>query len=387
MHAYAGRARLPEPERSLAEAYQARLSGDPERARALLETLLQDHPDEPDALTVLTDMAMRRGDWAGAERYGARGRRPVDRYNTFVVQTAQGHFDAAQHTVQVMSTAPGAGAFEFRLQGELAGARGRYVVAEPLLWQSYRTATDSRGNRAGALATLAEVAEVQGHIGTAIGLLERDVQEGALPPDVVIGRLLWIARLETQYRADTTGALARTRRALASHEWRSLPDVDRPYVGMADAFRGAGDTAQARRLLTEQQAVVTDTTSARWRAGLAARRELDGDYAGAARILTNGLGNPWPECPSCGMYPIADAWDKAGRPDSALAWYHRALATPGSRQLAADAQWRGRALRRVAELEIAAGDSDLAQRTARQLAVLWATADSGLRLAGQLPVK
>lgn len=378
MHAYAGRARLPEPERSLAEAYEARLSGDPERTRALLETLLQDYPDEPDALTVLTDMAMHRGEWAEAERYGVRGRRPVDRYNTFVVQAAQGHFDAAEHTLQVMSTARGAGAFEFRLEGELAGARGRYAAAESLLWQSYRTATDSRGNRAGALATLAEVAEVQGHIGTAIGLLERDLQEGALPPDVVIGRLLWIARLETQYRADTTGALARTRRALASHEWRLLPDVDRPYVGMADAFRGAGDTAQARRLLTEQQAVVTDTTSARWRAGVVARHELDGDYAGAARILTGGLGDPWPECPSCGMYPIADAWDRAGRSDSALAWYHRALATPGSRQLAADAQWRGRALRRVSELAGRSENTALADSARRTLLGLWATADTGL---------
>lgn len=378
MHAYAGRARLPEPERSLAEAYQARLSGDPERARALLETLLQDHPDEPDALTVLTDMAMRRGDWAGAERYGARGRRPVDRYNTFVVQAAQGHFDAAEHTVQVMSTAPGAGAFEFRLQGELAGARGRFAAAESLLWRSYRAAIDSRGNRAGALATLAEVAEVQGHIGTAIGLLERDLQEGALPPDVVIGRLLWIARLETQYRADTTGALARTRRALASPEWHSLPDVDRPYVGMADAFRGAGDTAQARRLLTEQQAAVTDTTSARWRAGLVARHELDADFAGAAKLLTAGLAKPWPECPSCGMYPIADAWDRAGRSDSALAWYQRALATPGSRQLAADAQWRGRALRRVSELAGQSENTALADSARRTLFGLWATADTGL---------
>ncbi|HKV70082.1 MAG TPA: BTAD domain-containing putative transcriptional regulator, partial [Gemmatimonadales bacterium] len=381
MHAYAGRARLPEPERSLAEAYQARLSGDPERGRALLETLLQDHPDEPDALTVLTDMAMRRGDWAGAERYGARGRRPVDRYNTFVVQAAQGHFDAAEHTVRVMSSAPGAGAFEFRLQGELAGARGRYAAAESLLWRSYRAATDSRGNRAGALATLAEVAEVQGHIGTAIGLLERDLQEGALPPDVVIGRLLWIARLETQYRADTTGAVARTRRALASHEWHSLPDVDRPFIGMADAFRQAGDTAQARRLLTEQQAVVTDTTSTRWRAGVVARHELDGDYAGAARILTAGLTKPWPECPSCGMYPIADAWDRAGRSDSALAWYHRALATPGSRRLAADAQWRGRALRRVSELAGQAGNAALADSARRALFGLWATADTGLLTA------
>ena len=378
--AYALRARLPEPERSLVEASEARASGDPERARALLETLLHYHPDEPEAITVLTDMAMRRADWAEAERLGIRGRRPVDRYNTFVVQVAQGHFDAAQQTLHLMAVpSSGAGAFDFRLGGELAAARGTYAVAESLLWQSYRAATTSRGNRAGALATLALVAEVQGHIRSSIQLLERDRgEQPPLPADVEMGRTLWIARLLVQYRADTAGAFVRAQQTLMSRAWRSLAAVDRPYVPLADVFRRTGHLSQARALLREQQQVVTDTTSPRWRAGAAARENLDENFVGLARRLTAELATPWPECPSCGMYPIADAWDRAGQGDSALVWYERALKAPGSRKIAADAPWRARALGRVAALERSLGHAELAGRAERELEALWATADSGL---------
>jgi len=378
-HAYALRDRLAEPERSLVEAHYARLTGAPERARALLEALLEDYPDEPEALTVLTDMYMRRAAWVTAERYAGRGHRPVDRYNAFVVQTAQGHFDAAQHTLDQMWSAPGSGAFEFRLQGELAAARGSYETAESLLWRSYRAATDSRGNRAGALATLAQVAEVRGHINAAIGLLQRDLGEGpALPPDVGIGRLLWIARLELQYQADTSGVRARIHRVLGSAIWHAVPPLDRPYVGMADVLVRAGDTAEARRVLREQEGAISDSTSPRWSAGAAARKALDGDFIAVARRLTAALGTPWPECPSCGMYPIADAWDRAGLGDSALVWYRRALTTPGSRQISADAPWRARALRRVAALERGRGHVDRAAAAERELQELWVTADTGL---------
>jgi tetratricopeptide (TPR) repeat protein len=360
------------------EAYQARMTGDPDRARALLETIVADHPDEPEALTVLTDLAMRRGDWAAAERYAVTGRRGVDRYNAFVVQVAEGHFAAAEHTLEIMAE-DGVDAFYHRLQGELAAARGDYASAESHLWDSYRAATDSRGNRAGALATLAQVAEVQGHVATAIGLLQRDRQElPPIPPDVMIGRTLWIARLEVQYHADTAAAMARARQVLRSAEWRGLVATDRPYVGAAEVLSQAGDTAGARRLLREFQTTVSDTGGAAWRAAAARLDVLDGRFEAVAQTFSARLTNPWPECPSCGMYPLAEAWDQAGRADSARVWYRRALATPGSRKIAADAPWRAAGLRRLAELEDGAGHADLADRARRELLALWATADAGL---------
>lgn len=376
--AYELRARLPEPERSLVEASHARTTGDPERARALLEALLALHPDEPEALTVLTDLLMRRGDWRNAERYAVRGRREVDRYNAFVVQAAQGYFAAAAKTLDSMASG-GAEAFDDRLRGELAATRGDYAAAETSLWRSYHAAADSRGNRAGALGTLAQVAEAQGHVAAAIDLLERDVREApALPPDVAIGRTLWIARLELQYRGDTAGALARVRGVLAAPAWRSLSAIDRPYVALAAGFSSTGRREEARRLLREQQVIVSDTNARAWRAAAAALAALDGDYAAAARRLTAVLATPWPECPSCGMYPVADAWDRAGLTDSALIWYLRALATPGSRRIAGDAPWRARALRRVVELARGTGRADLAARSQRELRRQWATADSSL---------
>ncbi|HEY6807871.1 MAG TPA: hypothetical protein VI160_03700, partial [Gemmatimonadales bacterium] len=162
----------------------------------------------------------------------------------------------------------------------------------------------------------------------------------------------------------------------ASPAWRALAPIDRPYVALATTFARAGRTADARRLLREAQAIVPDSTARAWRSAAVALDLLDGKFASAAGRLTAGLTNPWPECPSCDMYPIADAWDRAGQADSALAWYLHALTTPGSRQISADAPWRARALQRVAELERAAGRPDLAAGAERQWRALWATADS-----------
>jgi hypothetical protein len=79
------------------------------------------------------------------------------------------------------------------------------------------------------------------------------------------------------------------------------------------------------------------------------------------------------------MYPIALEWDLAGQPDSALRWYRRALNTPGSRQLTADAQWRERSLERMTDLYLAAGQPDSAAAANRQILVQWAEADPALR--------
>lgn len=372
--AYTLRARLPEPERTLVDAAHLRGSGDVDRARAMVEALLERWPDEPEAITVLTDMYMRRGEWAKAERYARRGHRGVDGYNLMVVAAAEGDYDLALST---LDTTDGM-AFTFRSLGELQAARGRYDAAETSLRRYLDGSTESRGNSAGARGTIAQVAEVQGRIADAIRWLETDLAEGA-NSELTYNRTTWLARLDLQYRADTAGALRRMGTAMARFPLERLAPIDRPYVPVARIYRQAGRLADARRLFLAQQTVVTDTSSPQWQLAAAGLESLDGRHAEAARRLERLLSRPWPECPACGMYPVADEWRDAGEPDSAMAWYRRALGTPGLRRLSADAPRHVNVLGWMAERFAATGHPDSAAATLRQIVALWSGADAPLR--------
>jgi DNA-binding SARP family transcriptional activator/tetratricopeptide (TPR) repeat protein len=382
LRAYQLRHRLPEPERSYVEAQYARVFElNPGRARLVLESLVRRWPTDPEALTILTDIHMLRHEFTEAEDYAVRalgtGNRFVDYYNAFVVQVAQEKYEAALATLARMDDSLPSHAFSHRLRGELEAARRDFPAATTHL-EAYHAAavrTGSRRDQSGANATLAQIAEVTGRIAAAKQFLERDLDpQDSVQGWVRIGRATWLARLDLWYGADTAGAVQRVRQVLVRYPLNSLPPLDRPHGSLAGFYLDLGQAHRARALLGARR-LLGDTTERAWIAAAAQLDQGAGRYDKAIARWLEYIARTPAECPSCGMFQLAHAWDLAGQPDSAITWLERALATSGSRRVQVEAPWLGRSYARLGELYEKRRDLPEARRHYRSAIDLWKDAD------------
>ena len=80
-----------------------------------------------------------------------------------------------------------------------------------------------------------------------------------------------------------------------------------------------------------------------------------------------------------GFAEAANAMDRAGRPDSAIALYERALGQPSIYAVGYEVSWYPFALRRLGELHEARGDRDQAIDYYQRFVDLWSEADAELQ--------
>jgi tetratricopeptide (TPR) repeat protein len=85
-------------------------------------------------------------------------------------------------------------------------------------------------------------------------------------------------------------------------------------------------------------------------------------------------------CSPCGRHFLAQAWDRAGIPDSALKYYEQAATLPNTDDTGVeDAIWQPSTLRRLGELYESRGDRQKALQYYGQFVALWKNADADLQ--------
>jgi tetratricopeptide (TPR) repeat protein len=99
------------------------------------------------------------------------------------------------------------------------------------------------------------------------------------------------------------------------------------------------------------------------------------DAALAATQAVNAV-----HCSPCGRYYVAQAWDRAGVPDSALKYYQDAVTLPNiDSQGVEDAIWLPTGLRRLGEMYESKGDKKKALDYYGRFVALWKNADADLQ--------
>jgi eukaryotic-like serine/threonine-protein kinase len=179
---------------------------------------------------------------------------------------------------------------------------------------------------------------------------------------------------------DGARAVAMLDRALTETPIDGVPEVARPYLLLAAAYANAGRPDRARELLTTfergrrtvvRTADAPDLHSMRGLIAIAEKR-----YDDAVRELQ--LGDQG-ECTTCALPSLAVAFDRGGKPDSALAVYERYVNTSEAFSWQPDQIWLAPSHRRAGELYEAKGDMAKAVEHYQKFIDLWKGADAELQ--------
>jgi serine/threonine-protein kinase len=382
--------------------YYIAVNPDLSRSATAYEAILEDYPNDREALNNLGIVYWALGRWSQAESLYQRAV-AVDSFyvaghgNLILLQIALKNWDQAQtryaQAIRQLPNVPGLRELGIRLaerSGDYATARAR---AQELLEQFGA----DPGWRADAHRHMAIVAAVHGQLLEA----ERHLRE-AMSARLKAGRtidyfaeVILLASLTAAVAGEPSRAVSELERALAQHPLRSLQPVDRPYLDLANAFARAGKAYRARALLAEK-GQVRDWRSAT--AGVQGR-----DHGRAALELSWGhvalAERRWPAAiarfqaavaeeatPAFGLPELGRAYDLAGQIDSAIAVYERYLDAPdvwdefrfGLDRGALAIELAG-IYRRLGELYRQRGESGKARAYSTRFAELWQDCDPKLR--------
>ncbi|HET8648590.1 MAG TPA: tetratricopeptide repeat protein, partial [Gemmatimonadales bacterium] len=145
---------------------------------------------------------------------------------------------------------------------------------------------------------------------------------------------LYGATVAIRITGDPDRGLALLDSALAGRTWADAAPSDRPYTAVASLYADAGRPQRAQQLL--DAGLAEDPTLK----APDARTQIDGTrgdvllaqgrYADAIRLYRRTIDGQdgVPLCRSCTDYSLARAFDLAGQPDSAIAYFERYLAVP-----------------------------------------------------------
>jgi tetratricopeptide (TPR) repeat protein len=204
-------------------------------------------------------------------------------------------------------------------------------------------------------------------------------------PGAYVARALNGARIDLLYRPNPGRALREVEAALTRYPLAGMPAPDRPYVGLALFYADVGRVDLARRMMAEYERDVDEAL----RRAAAGRHDVAGrialaegrqdDAIAAFRLLRDeGTGA------LVGLSQLAEAYDRAGNADSALAYYERFVMTPAMggppAPLAGGRAPRlGPSYKRLGELYEQRGDREKAVEYYNKLVELWKEADAELQ--------
>ncbi len=387
--AFEHRDRLTPRERDLATAgYYWNALGDAPQAMAAYERLLEREPDDGTALNNLGDLYLETRDVETAiplleQALAVDSTATIPFMNLIWAYGNLGDLDAALAHVEAypwLMHDPTAREHEAQLwasRGEYdeAVARLEELREDELASPYWRTQTSLE--LAALAAVRGRLAEAERHYRDAMASDERrDLPRGFL---IAATRL---ARMNLFVRGDVPGGLTTLEFALAAHPLDGLPPLDRPYLELAEVYAHAGQASRARALLERFDAEVTpETRSAEQRV---AHDRVRGAIALASGDVPAGIeatrASDRGVCLVCALPQLAEAWERAGQRDSAIAAYERYVQTPYLfRVRDADGWHLGPIHERLGQLYEARGDREKAAAHYARLARLWDTADDELR--------
>ncbi len=386
--AFRHRDRLTPVERYLTEArYYGTAEGDREKEMDAYRSALEIDPDETTSLNNLANELNGLRRFAEAEEFAMRaveiGGSWTFYANALQALVGQGKWDEAAAIVDRLAADRGADSPHYgRFAGDFAAAQGQYGRADSL----YRGVLQTQQERfwqSGASFGLASVARITGRIREALTHLERAMAANAEGnPTGYLNFASQVAQTQLRFRDDRNAALATIGRALDRFPLEELAPVDRPYAGLALTFADAGEPARARALLEEYERVVDEPL---WRSnytryGAEATIALaEGRLADAASGFRrwHDVGDPF--CTECALFRLGEAYDRLGRPDSAVAAYERAVSASNAFGHYQDALYFAQAHKRLGELYEQRGDRDKAVEYYGKFVDLWQDADPELQ--------
>ncbi len=387
--AYQLRDHLTDRERYLTEGtYYQRVTGEKEKAAVAYRRLLDRYPDVYEARGNLGGLYTQLGDLAAAERLYQRGIEldstltGIWRY-LFNVQYKQGKFDEVEETFRHIERlfpeyppTPWLGA-------HLAYSRGDYVTAEERLNEliekhgAIRTWIVSAGEVQGSLDL------VQGRLRVAEARAQRtrdaDSENGAIRAyHVHTGPLALIAHL----RGDPEPGLRAVEAALERYPLESMSPRSRPYLAVARTYALYLDRPDiARGFLDDHERELDTLTqqrrSADWHDALGVVLLVEGRSQEAIEhfrteymISASRTGAP---------AFLARAFDQAGQPDSAIAYFEHYVTTPVLYRAYGDHLHLPYAYERLGQLYQEQGEPEAAIYWHQKFVDLWEDADPELQ--------
>ncbi|UCC82159.1 MAG: hypothetical protein JSW46_14365 [Gemmatimonadota bacterium] len=372
--------RLTDRERYLTiGGYHATVTGEHEKAITAARTLLDAYPDDLGGLLVLgASYTMTRQHARAVEIQ--RRRIELDSTNAFAYrvlfsnQMSLGDYQAAQATLEAMLENDNP--YSLNAATRYALSREDYEAAEAYL----RADVESRRT----VSDLAGLARLRGQVAEAERLFG-EVMARRESPRRYLRDAIRLALMRLELGDGVERGIQTVEDALERHPLATIPVLDRPYAQLTEFYAIAGRVDRARELLAEHDAAIDP--SAAWRTEW--RRHLAEGYVALAegrhaeaiaefRLADERSLNP---CRSCALPPLADAYDLAGEPDSAVAVYERFLGEPyfGYDELHAALHYLPSIYERLGALFEARGEPARAIHYYGKLVELWQDADPELQ--------
>jgi eukaryotic-like serine/threonine-protein kinase len=378
--------RLPEVERDLAEAsYYSFVEWDLSRQVSAYRRALAVDPDNQVAIGNLANTYRRERRYAAAESLALRATGEPAPLNLVTVQAAQGRLTDAQATIGRALIANPNDPLLLMLRYDLAVSVQDFRAAQEFANDFSQRQQGPIWREQIAVMTGFD-ALTQGHltqneqrIRTGISLAEARSAGG--PYLLYTIGLAWS---DMVYRHHPSVGLARISKALARHPLTSLPATDRPYSTLAWFYAAAGRPADAERLLREYAQAVpsrkrfsfgrSDYEQFGARGAIAVAQHRLQDAIPYFRAYYDSSG-----CTVCGLFELAQVYDRLDQTDSALAILRRYADTPGIGRVEDDPGNLARTYKRLGELYEARGDRANAMTYYGKLVDLWKDADPELQ--------
>ncbi|HXV85875.1 MAG TPA: tetratricopeptide repeat protein, partial [Gemmatimonadales bacterium] len=394
---YELRDRLTERERYLTEAmYYSSVVEDEDATIVAYQAVLEKYPDDRIALNNLANEYAGKDRLADAVELHRRaidaGVAPAITYGNAIARTYNlGRVDEARELINRFRAA-----FPTNPDVDLAAAT---LVASERDWDSAQAMFQAaRAGRRGAaiqelgpVFSLASVAQGRGRLAEARSMVREGQRLGAQ------AGLPWARALAAPAVLDLNddawkallydGEADRAAGLMEEYLRRDPPARRRPdqrnYLGLADFFARAGRVERAREMLRRWDTEVADDKErqkppAGWHnvMGMIALAEARYDDAlqerRRAREESGG-------CVLCNLFDFAEIHDRAGRPDSAIAYYQQWVNSKGWGRLGWDGGLLWLVRRRLGELYEAKGDRQKAIAYYSDLLEQWKNADPELQ--------
>jgi tRNA A-37 threonylcarbamoyl transferase component Bud32/tetratricopeptide (TPR) repeat protein len=328
------RDRLTFRERKLTEdSYYMDVTGAVDSATGALQSLLAEYPNDSWALNNIGVMYEVSGNKVAAEQSYLRAAalEPESALiwgNIFSVRIGLAQYDSAASTLKLMKERFPAGALMDEREVTLLAGRRDFAAAEARmreLVERYRSDPRAHGRQ---LHLLGGILGIRGKLAEA----DRTMAQAS---ELFAGRGLGGIALAEQalrvspiamYRGDRRAAAARLDEALRAAPLERLSERDRPLMDLIVAAAAAGQQDRAKALLAEFERNPGNTP------GRVVSILRIGARARVLGIANESLPQALPEyrragaaaaCGYCNDAPMANAFDRAGMPDSARFYYQR----------------------------------------------------------------
>ncbi|HEV8447360.1 MAG TPA: protein kinase [Gemmatimonadaceae bacterium] len=387
--AYRNRGRLPQIEHDqVVGRYFAMGPGrDRGKAIAAYEGMLQRGDSIPQVLINLGELLRGRRQFARAESLNLAASRLLPGTatalgNAVEMELNQGKFkDAAANIAELKVRVVGYG---LGRQASLFALQGDYRALTRLADSTYRAGDEPR--RRVGLPNLRGLAVQEGRWRDYVALTNERSGAGATDPGFPIRQL----RREAELKGPSPKIVARLDSVIGQVPFKDLPMVDRPYLEAAVTLALVGSADKARAMVARYRAEVTDTALRRDQ--LAELHDVLGEIAIADRKPLDAVeefrrgdigydGAPAHECAPCLPLELGQAFDAAAKPDSAIFFLERYLATPFWDKYSIELDpTRVPAIReRLGQLYESIGNTDKAVENYRAFIELWKNADPDLQ--------